>query len=378
MDTDNKLKKNSSEEFSKDYILLTGGAGFIGVHTAYELLKSNFNVIILDNFGKQNIKIEQHKNLNGLKKLYETIPKNMLNVKPELIIKKKDLLHIHDIASVFIQYKINTVIHFAALKSVNESITNPLEYYDNNINGLINLLKVMKTYDCNNFIFSSSATVYGSSNDLPFKEDSITGIGITNPYGQTKFMAEQILKDYCLSHKKFKAIMLRYFNPVGAHSSGLIGEIPNGFPNNLFPYLLEVGSGKRSELSIFGNDYTTTDGTCIRDFIHVCDLAAGHLASLNYILNSDFLCDNMYNKTFGFYEVFNLGSGFGVSVLEFVETFISVTGVEIPYKFVEKRPGDVMSSYANVDKARKVLGWKAEKTLSDICIDGWNFFEKTK
>ena len=367
------MTHSSEKIYDKDYILLTGGAGFIGVHTAYELLKSNFNVIILDNFGKQNIKIEEHKNLNGLQKLYQTIPENMLNVKPELIIKKKDLLHIHDLASVFLQYKIHTVIHFAALKSVNESITNPLEYYDNNVNGLLNLLKVMKTYDCNNFIFSSSATVYGSSEELPFKEDSITGIGITNPYGQTKFMAEQILKDYAKERSSLKAIMLRYFNPVGAHSSGLIGEIPNGFPNNLFPYLLEVGSGKRKELSIFGNDYTTTDGTCIRDFIHVSDLATGHLASLNYILNYDNMSDNTYNKNYGFYEVFNLGTGCGVSVLEFVETFISVTGVEIPYKFVEKRPGDVMSSYANADKACKFLGWKAEKTLSDICIDGWNF-----
>jgi UDP-glucose 4-epimerase len=186
-------------------------------------------------------------------------------------------------------------------------------------------------------------------------------------------MAEQILKDYAKERSSLKAIMLRYFNPVGAHSSGLIGEIPNGFPNNLFPYLLEVGSGKRKELSIFGNDYTTTDGTCIRDFIHVSDLATGHLASLNYILNYDNMSDNTYNKNYGFYEVFNLGTGCGVSVLEFVETFISVTGVEIPYKFVEKRPGDVMSSYANADKACKFLGWKAEKTLSDICIDGWNF-----
>lgn len=364
---------NSSESYSKDYILLTGGAGFIGVHTAYELLKSNYNVIIYDNFGKQDIKIEEHKNLNGLQKLYETIPKNMLNVKPELIIKKKDLLNIHDIASVFLQYKINTVIHFAALKSVNESISNPLEYYENNIIGLLNLLKIMKTYDCNNFIFSSSATVYGSSKDLPFTEQSSVGIGITNPYGQTKFMAEQILKDHAKAHNKFKAIMLRYFNPVGADSSGLIGEIPNGPPNNLFPYLLEVGSGKRKELNIFGNTYDTKDGTCIRDFIHVSDLATGHLASLDYILNYDSMSDNTYNKVFGFYEVFNLGTGNGVSVLEFVETFISVTGVEIPYKFVEKRDGDVMSSYANVEKARKVLGWVATKTLSDICIDGWNF-----
>lgn len=357
----------------KSYILLTGGAGFIGVHTAYELLKSNYNVIILDNFGKQDIQIEEHKNLQGLKKLYEALPKNFLNVKPELIIKKKDLLNIHDIASVFLQYKINTVIHFAALKSVNESISRSLEYYENNIVGLLNLLKIMKTYDCNNIIFSSSATVYGSSTDLPFTENSQTGIGITNPYGQTKFMAEQILKDYSVSNKKIKAIMLRYFNPVGAHSSGLIGEIPNGAPNNLFPYLLEVGIGKREQLNIFGHTYTTKDGTCIRDFIHVSDLATGHVAALNYILNYDSLTDNIYNKISGFYEVFNLGTGCGVSVLEFVETFISVTGVEIPYKFVEKRDGDVMMSYANVEKAQKILGWVTTKKLADICIDGWNF-----
>lgn len=361
-----------SKDYIKNYILLTGGAGFIGIHTAYELLKANYNVIIFDNLGENpRITIETHDNLNGLKKLYETLESNDSS-KPELIIKQKDLLRIHDIVSIFLNYKISTIIHFAALKSVNESIACPLKYYQNNIVGLLNLLSIAKTYGCKNFIFSSSATVYGSSNDLPFREDSVSGIGITNPYGQTKAMAETILKDFCngKEHKGFKAISLRYFNPVGADASGLIGEIPNGFPNNLFPYLLDVDAGKRKVLNVFGYDYPTSDGTCIRDFIHVSDLAKGHLAALKYLEESSF--EDSKSETS--YDVFNLGTGEGVSVLSFIKTFERVTKMSFPYKITERRDGDVAVSYADVSKAQKILGWKAEKTLEDICKDGRNFY----
>jgi UDP-glucose 4-epimerase len=363
---------------TKDYILLTGGAGFIGVHTAYELLKANYNVIIFDNLGENpRITIETHDNLNGLKKLYNSLEIDSES-KPDLIVKQKDLLRIHDIVSIFLNYKISTIIHFAALKSVNESLACPLKYYQNNIIGLLNLLSVAKTYDCKNFIFSSSATVYGSSTDLPFREDSsktVPSSGITNPYGQTKSMAETILKDFCngKEHKGFRAIALRYFNPVGADSSGLIGEIPNGFPNNLFPYLLEVDSGKRKVLNVFGYDYPTSDGTCIRDFIHVSDLAKGHLAALKYL--EDSLGKDLEVETS--YDVFNLGTGEGVSVLSFIKTFEHVTKMSLPYKIVERRVGDVAISYADVSKAQKILGWKTEKLLEDICKDGRNFYKKS-
>lgn len=333
-------------------VLLTGGLGFIGSHVSVFLSDKGYNTIIVDNLSNSNIKV-----LENIKE----ISKNPQNIH----FMKADVNNYYEILGVFEKHKIDYVIHFASLKSVNESIMNPLLYYNQNLNGLIILLEIMNKYNCKKIIFSSSATVYGSSNIKEgFSEDMQIGVGITNPYGFTKYFQEQILKDYQKANPEFCVTILRYFNPVGAHPSGLIGETPNNTPNNIFPYLLNVASGKYSHLTIFGDDYDTPDGTCIRDFIHVMDLADGHSVAL----------ENFKKEL----VVYNLGTGKGSSVFELVKTFQDVNNVELAYCFAGRREGDVPVSYANVSKIYKELGWKTKYTLEDVCKDGYNYLLKCK
>lgn len=336
------------------FVLITGGLGFIGSHTAIILLEKGYNVLIVDNYSNTS-----EENVNGLKELYSRINKNT-----QLRIEVDDLLSKESIDSMFSYYNIHSIIHFAALKSVSESLQQPLLYYQNNITGTLNLLDCALKYNVKNFIFSSSATVYGDSVP-PFEETSPVGHGITNPYGRTKYMMEEILKDISKS-SKMSIILLRYFNPIGAHPSGLLGEIPNGIPNNLFPYLLDVAQEKRTKLHVFGNDYLTTDGTCVRDYIHVMDIAEGHYSALQFL-------ETVPDKIF---DVFNLGTGKGTSVLELIHTFEEVNQVKIPFEIVDRRPGDVPISYASAMKAKDILDWEAQRSLKDMCIDGWNFRNK--
>jgi UDP-glucose 4-epimerase len=333
------------------FVLITGGLGFIGSHTAIVFLEKGYNVLIVDNYS--NVSEE---NVKGLKELF-----GKLDNKTQLRIEADDLLSKESIDNMFSYYNIQSIIHFAALKAVNESIQQPLLYYQNNLTGTLNLIDCAIKYNVKNFIFSSSATVYGTSLP-PFEETSPVGNGITNPYGRTKYMMEEILKDVFKS-SKMSIVLLRYFNPIGAHSSGLIGEIPKGAPNNLFPYLLDVAEQKRVKLHIFGNDYITIDGTCIRDYIHVMDLATGHLDALQFL-------ETVPDK---FFDIFNLGTGNGTSVLELIHIFEKVNNIKIPYEIVDRRPGDVPISYAIVEKAKNILKWEAKHTLEDMCRDGWNF-----
>jgi len=335
-------------------ILLTGGLGFIGSHTTVELVNSGYNVIIFDNLSNSKIEV--------LDKLYNLCDKNKITFLQGNILNNDDLDKIKHL-------NINTVIHFAAFKSVSESIKLPLSYYENNITGLIMLLQKCKEFSIKNIIFSSSATVYGDSLS-PLYETSNVGVGITNPYGQTKFMNEQILKDFSVSEKDFNIICLRYFNPVGAHKSGLIGEDPNDIPNNLMPYVSRVAVKNNlnssldevyNELSIYGNDYNTPDGTCQRDFIHVIDLAKAHLAAKKKI------------GSFNNFEVFNIGTGKGTSVLEIVETFKGINNIKLPYKFKERRESDNAITFCDCKKANKLLEWKAEYDINDICKDTYKF-----
>ena len=264
---------------------------------------------------------------------------------------------------VFEENEIETVIHFAGLKSVGESVSLPLKYYRNNLDSTLTILELMEKHDVRNIIFSSSATVYGSPKKVPITEDMPTG-GCTNPYGKTKFMIEDILQDAAVANKNLSVVLLRYFNPIGAHESGRIGEMPSGIPNNLMPYITQVAIGKLKELSVYGNDYPTHDGTGVRDYIHVVDLAKGHVAAVDY-------CEN-HDGT----EVFNLGTGVGYSVLDIVNTFSRVNGIKIPYKIVGRRDGDIAECYADASKAQEVLGWSAELTLEDMCRDSWNWQKK--
>lgn len=329
-------------------ILVTGGLGFIGSHTCVELLNNNYSVIILDNLSNSNIDV-----LDNIK---------LLTGKSNITFIKGDILDKNLLENLFITNDIGLVIHFASLKSVNESITKPLNYYSNNITGTINILQVMEKYNCNNIIFSSSATVYGTQT-YPVDETSTTGVGITNPYGKTKFFIEEILKDTCKSNKNFNAIALRYFNPIGAHKSGLIGENPNNIPNNLMPYILQVAKGKLEKLNIYGKDYNTVDGTCIRDFIHIEDLARGHLLTVNKLVT---------NELNGFIPI-NLGSGKGVSVLELVTIFENVNNIKINYDFVNRREGDLDIIYSKTHKAQELLGFQCINTIEDCCRDSYNF-----
>ena len=327
------------------YVLVTGGAGYIGSHTCIELLESGYQVVVIDNLSNSNPK--------SLDRVKEITGKDLVfvegDVRDEALLKK-----------IFADYDISCVIHFAGLKAVGESVAKPWEYYDNNLNSTLVLTKVMKEVGMRNLIFSSSATVYTADNEMPLKETSRTG-NCTNPYGWTKYMTEQILSGIANAEKEWSIVLLRYFNPIGAHVSGRIGEDPRGIPNNLMPYITQVAVGRRDHLSVFGNDYDTPDGTGVRDYIHVVDLAKGHVAAVKYALA---------NKGC---EVFNLGTGTGYSVLDMVHSFIDVNRVPVPYEIIDRRPGDIGTCYADPAKSAEKLGWKAEKNLNDMCRDAWNW-----
>lgn len=325
-------------------ILVTGGCGYIGSHTVVELLDDNRDVVIVDNFSNSSPNI-----LDSIK---EITNKNFKFYKID--ITSEDNLEV-----VFKENKIDSVIHFAALKAVGESVEKPLEYYYNNLNSTLVLLKLMKKYNVKNFVFSSSATVYGSPKTLPINEDF--PLSTTNPYGASKLIIENILKDICKADSSFNVAILRYFNPVGAHESGLIGENPNGIPNNLMPYITKVSIGELPFLNVYGNDYNTHDGTGVRDYIHVLDLANGHLKALDKL-----------NESLGL-VIYNLGTGNGYSVLDLVNTYSKVNNVDIPYKIVERRPGDIAKCFADPTKANKELNWFCKYNLEDMCKDAHHF-----
>ena len=328
-------------------ILVTGGAGYIGSHTCVEFLDNNEDVVIIDNLCNSNIE--------SLKRV-ENITKKVVKYYIDDILDKNAL------RKIFSENKIEAVIHFAGLKAVGESVSIPLEYYHNNINGTLALIDIMKEFNCKNLVFSSSATVYGDSEIIPIPED--VPLSATNPYGRTKLFIEYILKDLYKSDNEWNIAILRYFNPIGAHSSGLIGEDPNGVPNNLMPFITQVAVGKLDYLRVFGNDYNTHDGTGVRDFIHVCDLAHGHLCALNKLREKPGLV------------IYNLGTGNGYSVLDMVKTFEQVNGVKIPYKVIDRRPGDIAVCYADASKAEREMGFKTVKSLNDMCRDSWNWQSK--
>ena len=332
-------------------ILVTGGAGYIGSHTAVELLNSGKEIIIIDNFSNSKREV--------LDKIKEITGKNFK-------FYEMDYKNIEKLERVFEENKIDAVMNFAGYKAVGESVAKPLDYYENNISGAIGLLKTMKKYNVKKFIFSSSATVYGDPEVVPITEECKTG-GTTNPYGTTKLFIEQILQDLYKSDNEWDIAILRYFNPIGSHESGLIGEDPQGIPNNLMPYIVRVASGELEQLSVFGNDYDTPDGTGVRDYIHVVDLSKGHLKAL----------EKLEKEGKGIY-IYNLGTGKGYSVLEMVKTFETATGKNVKYKIVGRRDGDIATCYANSKKAKEELGWQAEKTLEDMCKDAWRYIEKNK
>ncbi len=325
-------------------VLVTGGAGYIGSHTCVELLKAGHEIVIVDNF---------------------------INSKPDVLDKlctitgrdfsfvEADLRDRTALDQAFDAHQIDAVIHFAGLKAVGESVSKPLEYYDNNLQGFIVLAEAMQDHGVKKFVFSSSATVYGMNNPVPFQEDYPTSA--TNPYGYTKVMIEQMLRDIAVADPEWHICLLRYFNPIGAHESGLIGEDPNGIPNNLLPYVAQVAAGKLPCLTVFGDDYDTPDGTGVRDYIHVVDLALGHLAALNYV------------EDHAGAEAVNLGTGQGTSVLEIVHAFERASGRPVPYRIAARRPGDIASCYADTHKAAKLLNWHATRNIDDMCRDTWNF-----
>ncbi|XMB85728.1 UDP-glucose 4-epimerase GalE [Mycoplasmatota bacterium WC44] len=325
-------------------ILVTGGAGYIGSHTCVELLNNGYEVIIVDNFSNSKPEV-----LNRIK--------NITN--RDLKFYELDLLNRDKLEKVFRENKIEAIIHFAGLKAVGESVEKPIWYYHNNITSSLVLSELMQKYEVKKIVFSSSATVYGMNNVSPLTED--LPLSTTNPYGSTKLMIENILRDVYVSDNEWSVSLLRYFNPIGAHSCGMIGEDPNGIPNNLMPYITQVAVGKRDKLSVFGNDYDTHDGTGVRDYIHVVDLANGHLKALEKVL-----------KTTGV-EAYNLGTGTGYSVLDVVNNFKKATGKDIPYVISDRRPGDIATCYADPTKALKELGWRAYKNLEDMCRDSWNW-----
>lgn len=326
-------------------VLVTGGAGFIGSHTSVELLNAGYDIIILDNF--VNSKPE------SLKRIKELTGKDFK-------FYQADIRDEEAMTKVFADNKIDAVIHFAGLKSVPQSVKEPLNYYDNNIAGTVCLCRVMDKAGCKKLVFSSSATVYGSKNPSPLREDMPTG-GTTNPYGTTKYFIEQILQDLCVSDSEWGVSILRYFNPIGAHKSGRIGEDPNGIPGNLMPYITQVAIGKLECLNVCGNDYPTPDGTGVRDYIHVVDLALGHIKALDRLL-----------KVKGC-EVYNLGTGKGYSVLDVVKAFEKASGIKINYRIAPRRAGDVACCYADATKAKEVLGWQAQYDIDDMCADSWRW-----
>lgn len=326
-------------------ILLAGGAGYIGSHTALELLNSGYSVIVADNYSNSCPE--------AIKRVEKITGKSVKTY--ELDITNSDKLD-----KVFQDNKIDAVIHFAGLKAVGESVIEPVKYYRNNIDTTLTLLETMKKHDVKNIIFSSSATVYGAENSVPYKEDMKRGT-CTNPYGWTKAMMEQIFEDTANADGRLSVVILRYFNPIGAHDSGLIGEDPQGIPNNLMPYISQVAVGKLKQLTVYGNDYPTPDGTCRRDYIHVVDLAKGHVKAIEYVMQNSGV------------EIFNLGTGIPYSVTEIVTAFERVNNLKINYVYGKRRDGDLPDCYANADKALQVLGWKTEKSLEDMCRDSWNW-----
>lgn len=329
------------------HILLTGGAGYIGSHTAVELLQQGHTVIVADNLSNSSHEV--------LRRIESITGKSVEFYQIDV----SDSAHLEH---VFESSHIDAVIHFAGYKAVGESVSQPIRYYRNNLDTLLTLLECMEKYGVKKLVFSSSATVYGLPKQLPLTEDMDTSA--TNPYGQTKLMIEQILQDVSASDKTWSISLLRYFNPVGAHESGLIGEAPNGIPNNLMPYIARVACGTLDKLHVFGNDYPTVDGTGVRDYIHVVDLARGHLAAMDYIMAHSGL------------SVFNLGTGNPSSVLEMVHAFERVSGARIPYVIEDRRPGDVAACYADPGKAQQLLGWKAEKDIRAMCEDTWRWQQK--
>ena len=328
-------------------VLVTGGLGFIGSHTCCCLLDAGYEIVVVDNLSNSKIDVvDKIKKITG----------------KDFIFYQEDVCDYEAMDKIFSLENIDAVIHFAAYKAVGESVKMPVMYYENNLGSTLNLCKIMDKYGCKKIVFSSSATVYGSPKSLPIKEDF--SLSTTNPYGSTKLMNEQILGDVCVADKDFTAIILRYFNPIGAHESGLIGENPNGIQNNLMPYIVRVATGELEMLSVFGDDYDTHDGTGVRDYIHVVDLAMGHLKALEKAVDSRGI------------SYYNLGTGTGYSVLDLVKTFEKVNGVSVPYKIVERRAGDIAACYADPAKAYNELGWKATKGIEEMCRDSYNFIIK--
>lgn len=326
-------------------ILLTGGAGYIGSHIAIELLNTGYGVLIADNFSNSKREV-----ISAIKQICNT----------SFSVFDIDVADKPAVERIFSEYNIDAVIHLAGFKDVGASVIEPMKYYRNNIDTTLTLLEVMREYGVCHFIFSSSATVYGNPSSVPIHESAAIG-GCTNPYGRTKFYIEQILNDVSFADNKLSVVMLRYFNPIGAHESALVGELPNGVSSNLMPIITQTASGKLKSLKIFGNDYPTRDGTCVRDYIHVVDLARGHIAALRYAFS--------HTGT----ETFNLGTGVGYSVLEVIAAFERSTGVKVGYEFASRRSGDVPECWACTDKANRLLGWKAEKTIDDMCRDAWRW-----
>ena len=329
-------------------VLVTGGAGYIGSHTCVELLQRDMGVVVVDNLVNSSPRaIERVEQITG----------------KHVDFYVKDVRDREAMNAIFDKHQIDCVIHFAGLKAVGESVAMPLEYYDNNLFSTVTLCEVMRDHGVKNIVFSSSATVYSGDNEMPLREASRTGM-CTNPYGWTKYMSEQILRDTAKSDEDWAIVLLRYFNPIGAHSSGLIGEDPRGIPNNLMPFISQVAIGRREYLNVFGDDYDTHDGTGVRDYIHVVDLARGHVAAINYM---------QQHKG---ESVFNLGTGNGYSVLDMVHAFEKVTGKKVPYRIAPRRPGDLATVYASPDKSAEELGWKAEFDLEDMCRDTWAWQSK--
>ena len=324
--------------------LVTGGAGYIGSHTLIELINNNFEVVVIDNLANSSREsLRRVEQITG-----HEIPFIEAGVRDQSVLD-----------DIFTTYSIDSVIHFAGLKAVGESVAKPLEYYDNNLVSTLALLEAMREHNVKQLVFSSSATVYGSPSELPLRETSTVGVGLTNPYGKTKYMIEQIIQDYCAADPAFEATILRYFNPIGAHESGQIGEDPNGIPNNLLPYVAQVAVGKLQSVGVFGDDYDTPDGTGVRDYIHVVDLARGHVAALQHMKAGA--------------NVYNLGTGSGTSVLEIIKAFSKACGRDLPYEIKPRRAGDIAACYADCSKAERELGWRAELSIEQACADSWRW-----
>ena len=329
-------------------VLVTGGAGYIGSHTAVELIEAGYETVIVDDLSnaKEDV-IDRIEAITGKRPVFY----------------KEDCKDKEAMRKIFSENKIDAIIHFAAYKAVGESVQKPLEYYRNNLDSTLTLMEVMEEFGCKKFVFSSSATVYGPNNPYPYKEE-MKAIESTSPYGWTKVMIERILTDYVTAHPDYCAVLLRYFNPIGSHPSGLLGDDPNGIPNNLMPYISRVAAGKLEKLTIFGDDYPTPDGTCQRDYLHVVDLAVGHLKALEYAENNSGV------------EAFNLGTGNGVSVMELVHAFDEANDMQLPYVIGPRREGDLPAFWADAQKAKDILGWEAKYSVEDMCKSAWEFVKK--